>query len=83
MPHYVLLMRYHSDGLKAAHDDPRALTAMHEALERWEAKVLASYTTMGIWDHCLIIDAPNNFKAYRPISRFNALFNKVLIKRKT
>ncbi|MDP6376983.1 MAG: 1-acyl-sn-glycerol-3-phosphate acyltransferase [Pseudomonadales bacterium] len=65
MPHYVLLMRYHSEGLKAARDDPRFLIGIQDAMERWEAKVLASYNTMGIWDHCLIVDAPDNFKAYR------------------
>lgn len=67
MPHYIVLMRYHSKGLKAVHADPQVLIGMHEALERWEAKVLASYSTLGIWDHCLIIDAPNNFTAYRAV----------------
>jgi 1-acyl-sn-glycerol-3-phosphate acyltransferase len=65
MPHYVLLMRYHSSALKAAREDPASLLAMHEALERWETRVLASYTLLGEWDHCLIVDAPENFKAYR------------------
>jgi 1-acyl-sn-glycerol-3-phosphate acyltransferase len=45
--------------------DARALLGMHEAIERWEAKVLSSHTLLGEWDQCTIIEAPDNFKAYR------------------
>ena len=65
MSHYVLLMRYHSDGVKAAQSDPKALLQIHEALERWEAKVISSHVLLGEWDQCTIIEAPDNFKAYR------------------
>ena len=65
MSHYVLLMRYHSSSFKQAKEDPRFLTQMHEAMERWEAKVLGSYHLLGEWDQCTFIDAPDNFKAYR------------------
>ncbi len=65
MPVYVMLLRYHSSGMRAVRKDPRALLGVHEALERWEAKVLESYRTTGEWDQCTIFEAPDNFKAYR------------------
>ena len=65
MTHYVLLMKYRSSSIKSALDDPTSLLELHEALERWEAKILHSYHMLGEWDQCTIIDAPDNFKAYR------------------
>jgi 1-acyl-sn-glycerol-3-phosphate acyltransferase len=65
MPVYIVLMKYHSSGLKAMQEDPTALLGVHEAVTRWEAKVLASYRMMGDWDQMLVFDAPDNFKAYR------------------
>ncbi len=65
MPHYVLLMRDHSTGLKAIREDPTVLEGVRDALERWEAKILHSYRLMGIWDQVYVVDAPDNFKAYR------------------
>ena len=65
MPRYVMLMRYHSSGMKAISEDPAALHRIHEALERWEAKVVESFRLLGEWDQCTIFDAPDNFKAYR------------------
>lgn len=65
MSQYVLLLRDHSSGVKAIHDNSQALLGVKEALERWEAKVLASYRLLGEWDQCYIIEAPNNFLAYR------------------
>ena len=65
MAHYVVLIRDHSDGLKAIKHDPNALLAIGDTLERWEAKVLSSYRLLGEWDQCYIIEAPDNFKAYR------------------
>ena len=65
MGHYVLLMKYHSEGLRATKQDPHFLANVHSAIERWEAKVLSSFHLLGEWDQCTIIDAPDNFKAYR------------------
>lgn len=65
MSHYILLMRYHSGGIKSTQSDPKVLLQIHEALERWEAKIVSSHILLGEWDHCIIIDAPDNFKAYR------------------
>jgi 1-acyl-sn-glycerol-3-phosphate acyltransferase len=65
MGQYVLLMRDHSEGLAAAKNGVEALSDIGKALERWEAKVLGSYRTLGEWDQCYLIEAPSNFLAYR------------------
>ena len=65
MPVYVMLLRYHSAGMAAVRQDPQALLGIHEALQRWEARVLQSYRLLGDWDQCTVFEAPNNFKAYR------------------
>ena len=65
MPRYVLLLRDHSEGLKAIRDDASNALAIRQALERWEAKVLGSWRLLGEWDQCYIFEAPDNFKAYR------------------
>jgi 1-acyl-sn-glycerol-3-phosphate acyltransferase len=65
MPVYVLLMRYHSSGMRAARDDPNALLDVHNALTRWEARIIESYRVLGEWDQCTIFEAPDNFRAYR------------------
>lgn len=67
MPAYVLLMRYHSEGLRLAKEDPAALLRVHDGLARWECRVLSSYRLLGEWDQCTIFEAPDNFKAYRGI----------------
>ena len=66
MPRYVMLMRYHSSGMKAISKDPGALHEIHEAIGRWEAKVLESYRLLGEWDQITIFDAPDNFKQGAP-----------------
>ena len=65
MPTYVMLMRYHSDGYKAIKENPNRVIEIHDALVRWESRVLASYHMLGDWDQCIVFDAPDNFKAYR------------------
>jgi 1-acyl-sn-glycerol-3-phosphate acyltransferase len=65
VPVYVMLMRYHSAGMRLAREDPQSLLQIHEALARWEAKVLESYRLLGEWDQCTVFEAPDNFKAYR------------------
>ena len=65
MPHYVLLMKYHSQGLRESHADKSKLKLITNAIERWEAKIVSSHVLLGEWDQCTIIEAPDNFKAYR------------------
>ncbi len=65
MPTYVLLMKYHSSGMRAIQEDPRTLDSVHEAVARWEAKVVHSFRLLGDYDQCVIFEAPDNFKAYR------------------
>ncbi len=65
MPTYVMLMRYHSDGFRAFKEDPDRVREIHDALSRWEAKVVHSYHMLGDWDQITIFEAPDNFRAYR------------------
>ena len=65
MPRYVMLMRYHSEGFKAFKERPARILEIHDALARWESKVLASYHMLGDWDQITVFEAPDNFKAYR------------------
>lgn len=65
MPVYVMLMRYRSAGMRMAIADPKALLDVHDALRRWEGRVLESYRLLGEWDQCTVFDAPDNFRAYR------------------
>ena len=65
MARYVLLLKYHSKGLVQAKKDPLYLLGIHKSIERWEAKVIESYRLLGEYDQCTIIEAPDNFKAYR------------------
>jgi 1-acyl-sn-glycerol-3-phosphate acyltransferase len=65
MPIYVMLMRYHSSGMRNARDNPQVLLGVNDALLRWEARVLQSYRVLGEWDQCTVFEAPDNFKAYR------------------
>lgn len=60
-----MLLKYHPDGLEAVRRDPGTLLGLHASIERWESKILQSYHMLGEYDHCLIVDAPDNFKAYR------------------
>ncbi len=62
---YVLLMRDHSEGLKAIKEGPDAMARVAAALERWEARVVMGYRLLGEWDQCFVVEAPDNFKAYR------------------
>ena len=54
MPHYVLLMKYHSDGMREWHSDKTKLNGLTQAIERWEAKVVSSHVLLGEWDQCTI-----------------------------
>lgn len=46
-------------------EGPSAVERVCEALERWEAKILLGYRLLGEWDQCFVVEAPDNFKAYR------------------
>jgi 1-acyl-sn-glycerol-3-phosphate acyltransferase len=67
MPAYILLMRYHSEALRAAREQPESLLRICDGLARRECKVLSSYSLLGEWDQCTIFEAPDNFKAYRGV----------------
>jgi 1-acyl-sn-glycerol-3-phosphate acyltransferase len=65
MAAFVMLLRYNTSGIRMLNDAPEKIAAIHDSIERWECKVLQSYHLLGEYDHCLVVDAPDNFKAYR------------------
>lgn len=65
MGHFVMLLKHHSKAIKALRDEPERILDVHKSIERWECKVVSSYHLLGEYDHCLLVDAPDNFKAYR------------------
>ena len=62
---YVMLSRMNAAGYVALKERPEEWLGLHSAIERWEAKVLYDFQTMGKYDHCTIFEAPDNFHAYR------------------
>lgn len=60
-----MFMKYHSSGMRAAHEDPEVLRRLNDSVGRWEARVLYSYRLLGDYDQCVVFEAPDNFKAYR------------------
>jgi 1-acyl-sn-glycerol-3-phosphate acyltransferase len=65
MVHYVVLLNYHESGFKEIRKDPSILKSVEDALARFEAKIVGDFYLMGEHDQCLILDAPDNFKAYQ------------------
>ena len=61
---YVMLSRMNAAGYVALKERPEEWLGLHSAIERWEAKVLYDFQTMGKYDHCTIFEAPDNFHAY-------------------
>ncbi len=67
MVQYVLLLNYKAGGIHSVREDPGVLRRLEESLIRWEAKILENFHLLGEYDQCLVIDAPDNFKAYRGV----------------
>ncbi len=65
MVHYVMLLNFNARGFKEVRDNPGVLESIEGELARWEAKVVGDYYLMGGHDQCLIVDAPDNFRAYQ------------------
>jgi 1-acyl-sn-glycerol-3-phosphate acyltransferase len=62
---YVLLLSHSSNGLKTIGDQPTSIQQIEDGLRRWEATIIDNFYLLGEYDQCVIIDAPDNFKAYR------------------
>lgn len=67
MPRYILLGRYTSQNLKALSDDPTSLRAIRDELEAWEANILHEYALMGLYDHCVVFETSDNFRAQNAV----------------
>jgi len=67
MPAYVLLTRLSTTGLRAISESPERLLEIRQQLERWEANILADYHLMGKFNHCVIFEVSDNFRAQRAV----------------
>lgn len=65
MANYVLLSRLNGEGIRALDNDGERWREMRERLAQWEVKVVHEFALLGEYDHCLIFECPDNFKAYR------------------
>ncbi|NJN51605.1 MAG: hypothetical protein HC809_07320 [Gammaproteobacteria bacterium] len=59
------MTRLSQETLREAVANPPALTFIREALESYEAKVLADFRMFGDFDHCTIFEATDNFRSYK------------------
>ncbi len=65
MPVFVLLTRLSPQTQRDAVANPSSMSFIREALESYEAKVLADYQMLGEHDRCTIFEATDNFRAYK------------------
>ena len=68
MAAYVLLSKLTTVGLERLRDAPDQWSEVRGLIEAWEGKILYDMTLLGEYDHCLIFEAPDNFKAHRACS---------------
>ena len=67
MPTYVLLANYATDSKRGIVAAPAALSALREQLEAWEANILHDFTLMGSYDHCVVFEVSDNFRAQQAV----------------
>ena len=65
MPAYVLLTRLTPDGMKKVLQTPDELRGVRRTLEEYEATVLADYHVLGKFNHCIIFEVSDNFRAMK------------------
>jgi len=67
MPTYILLSKLSPQAQREIRDDPARLLEVRGQLERWEATIHADYRVMGPYDHCVIFEISDNFRAQRAV----------------
>jgi 1-acyl-sn-glycerol-3-phosphate acyltransferase len=65
VPAYVLLTRLTPDGMKKVLQTPDELRGVRRTLEEYEATVLADYHVLGKFNHCIIFEVSDNFRAMK------------------
>jgi len=67
MPVYIMLSRIGPASKRAVLENPDRLRDIRRQLEAWEATILADYHLMGEFDHCVIFEISDNFRAQRAV----------------
>jgi uncharacterized protein with GYD domain len=60
MPIYIMLSRLTNEGRKTIKNNPERVREVDKEIENIGAKVLAQYTTLGMFDFINILEAPDN-----------------------
>jgi uncharacterized protein with GYD domain len=60
MPIYIMLSRLTNEGRKTIKNNPERIREVDKEIENMGAKVLAQYTTLGMFDFINILEAPDN-----------------------
>jgi uncharacterized protein with GYD domain len=60
MPTYILLSTLTSEGRKTIKERPERIKEVNKEIEKFGAKVLEQYSTLGKYDFVNIVEAPNN-----------------------
>jgi len=60
MPHYIILLNWTDQGIKAVKDSPKRAAAARAAVEKAGGKWLSFYYTLGQYDMVAIIEVPND-----------------------
>ncbi len=60
MPTYILLSTLTSEGRKTIKERPERIKEVNKEIEKFGAKVMQQYATLGKYDFVNIVEAPNN-----------------------
>ncbi len=60
MPTYILLSTLTSEGRKTIKERPERIKEVNKEIEKFGAKVVEQYATLGKYDFVNIVEAPNN-----------------------
>ena len=60
MPTYILLSTLTSEGRKTIKERPERIKEVNQEIEKFGAKVIEQYATLGKYDFVNIVEAPNN-----------------------
>jgi uncharacterized protein with GYD domain len=57
---YILLSKLTAEGRKTVRENPARIQEVNKEIEKFGAKVLSQYATLGAYDFVNIVDAPDN-----------------------
>jgi uncharacterized protein with GYD domain len=60
MPTYILLSTLTDEGARTLKQNPKRLQEVNKELEKFGAKVVGQYATLGPYDFVSVIEAPDN-----------------------